>query len=263
MELDTRLQEAKAAAIEAGKLALDRFGSLDTLTVEKKGLQDYVSAADREVEQLLKQRLLGRFPEDAFLGEEFGGAEERDGVWVVDPIDGTGNFVRGIPLFGISIAYWLRGRAEIGVVLDPCHDALYAARRGGGATKNDRPIRVRDVEDMSDAVVTLGFSTKRKADDLVDAMRNFLSRGAEFRRFGAAVLGLAWVAEGKVDAFWHTSLNSWDALAGALLVEEAGGAVNEAFGIGALTSRAPTLAVAPGIADAMVEITGVPVQPRV
>src|SRR5688572_27836476 len=119
-DLDRRLVAAEAAAREAGSVARDEFANLDTISIEKKGLQDWVSAADREVEKLLKARLLAAFPEDGFLGEEFGGVE-KDGVWVVDPIDGTGNFVRGIPLFGISIAYWYRGEPVVGVIYDPIH----------------------------------------------------------------------------------------------------------------------------------------------
>jgi myo-inositol-1(or 4)-monophosphatase len=255
-ELDRRLSVAEAAAREAGMLALDEFANLDTIAIEKKGLQDWVSAADREVEKLLKERLLSAFPGDGFLGEEFGGSEN-EGVWVVDPIDGTGNFVRGMPLFGISIAYWRAGEPIVGIIYDPVHDDMYAARKGGGATKNGRPIRVREVEGLHDAIIGVGFSTKQSKQELIDALHAFLSGGAEFRRLGAAVLCLAWVAEGRLDAFWHTSLNAWDALAGMVLVREAGGLAYDAFGVGRLLERAPTLVSAPGIARAVAEITGV------
>jgi myo-inositol-1(or 4)-monophosphatase len=257
-ELDRRLSIAEAAAREAGIVARDEFANLDTISIEKKGLQDWVSAADREVEKLIKARLLAAFPEDGFLGEEFGGAE-KDGVWVVDPIDGTGNFVRGIPLFGISIAYWYRGEPLVGVIYDPINEELYAARKGGGATKNGKSIRVREVEGLQDAVIGVGFSTKGSKEQLIEAMRAFLLGGAEFRRLGAAVLCLAWVAEGRLDAFWHTSLNAWDALAGVVIVREAGGRANRAFGVGELLDRAPTLVAAPGIAPIVAQITNVEV----
>jgi myo-inositol-1(or 4)-monophosphatase len=255
-ELDRRLAAAEAAAREAGILALDEFANLDTISIEKKGLQDWVSAADREVEKLLKERPLGTFPGDGFLGEEFGGSEN-DGVWVVDPIDGTGNFVRGIPLFGISIAFWRAGEPIVGIIYDPVHDDMYAARKGGGATKNGRPIKVRPVDGLHDAVIGVGFSTKQSKEELIDALRAFLLGGAEFRRLGAAVLCLAWVAEGRLDAFWHTSLNAWDALAGMVLVREAGGLAHDSFGVGRLLVRAPTLVSAPGIAGVVAQITGV------
>jgi myo-inositol-1(or 4)-monophosphatase len=255
-ELGRRLAVAEAAAREAGVLARDEFANLDTISIEKKGLQDWVSAADRGVEKLLKDRLLTAFPDDGFLGEEFGGTEN-DGVWVVDPIDGTGNFVRGIPLFGISIAFWRRGRPLVGVIYDPIHDDLYSATDGGGAHKNGQPIRVREVEGLHDAIIGVGFSTKQSKDELIQAMRTFLLGGAEFRRLGAAVLCLAYVAEGRLDAFWHTCLSSWDALAGMLIVREAGGRVHHAFGVGALLERAPILVAAPGIAQVVAEVTGV------
>ncbi len=215
-----------------------------------------MSAADREVERLLKAHLLSAFPDDGFLGEEFGGAE-REGVWVVDPIDGTGNFVRGIPLFGISIAFWRAGEPVAGVIYDPISGDLYAARTGGGAFKNGRRIQVRNVERLDDAVIGIGFSTKADKAPMVEALRAFLEAGAEFRRLGAAVLCLAWVAEGRLDAFWHTSLNAWDALAGMVLVREAGGRVNHVFGEGELLSRGPTLVSSPRIAGAVEAITGV------
>ena len=253
-DLDRRLEVAVAAAREAGVLARSEFANLERITIEKKGLQDFVSGADREVERLLKARLLGAFPDDGFLGEEFGGAEGA-GVWVVDPIDGTGNFVRGIPLFGISIAYWQAGESTVGVIYDPIHEELYAARKGGGATKNEKPIRVREVAGLEDAVLGMGFSVKHGREELVAALHAFLLGGAEFRRLGAAVLCLAWVAEGRLDGFWHTNLNAWDALAGMLIVREAGGVANRAFGVGELLHRAPTLVSAPGIASVVAEIT--------
>ena len=256
-ELDRRLAVAEAAAREAAEVALSEFANLDTISIEKKGLQDWVSAADRNVEQLLKERLLGTFPGDGFLGEEYGGSEI-EGVWVVDPIDGTGNFVRGIPLFGISIAFWRGGEPLVGIIYDPIHDDMYAARVGGGATKNGRPIRVRSVEGMNDAVIGIGFSTKQTSKrEMIDALSAFIEGGAEFRRLGAAVLCLAWVAEGRLDAFWHTNLNAWDALAGMVLVREAGGLTNRVFGVGQLLERAPTLVAAPGIAPSVARITGI------
>jgi myo-inositol-1(or 4)-monophosphatase len=256
-----RLSRAEAAAREAGVLAMDHFGNLEAAQVARKGAQDYVSRADREVEALLRDRLMSAFPEDQFLGEELGGREGR-GVWVVDPIDGTGNFVRGIPVFGISIAYWLEGQTEVGVVYDPCRDEMYSATRSRPATKNGATIHVREVRDLSDTVMALGFTTKEPKESFLRVMRELLEAGAEFRRFGAAVLCLAWTAEGRVDGFFHTSLNAWDALAGMLLIRQAGGITNLAFGKGELLTRPPTVAAAPGIAERIAAITGVPLETR-
>ena len=148
-DLDLRLLTARAVAREAGKLALDYFNRRAQLQVELKGMQDVVSVADRAVEDLVRARLSGTFPEDDLLGEEGGGAGRRAGaaLWVIDPIDGTANFLRGMPYWSVALAYVKDDRVEIGVTYDPVHDELFWARRGGGAHRDHAPIRVSGATD--------------------------------------------------------------------------------------------------------------------
>jgi myo-inositol-1(or 4)-monophosphatase len=219
-----------------------------------------VTAADREVETLIRTRVAERFAGDTVLGEE-GGGDVSDNVWVVDPIDGTTNFMRGLPEFGVSIAFVSGGRTELGVIYAPALDALYAARRGGGATKNEQAIHVRSDATFDTAVVTVGFDIKEGTAGFLERLSAILEGGAAFRRFGSASIGLASVAAGHVDAFWQMGLSAWDVLAGLLLVEEAGGAVCD-FARDGLLGRKPTLAAAPGIADRLSAITGVPLCER-
>jgi myo-inositol-1(or 4)-monophosphatase len=159
-DLDLRLLTARAVAAEAGKLAHDYFGRRAQLEIEHKGMQDLVSVADRAVEDLIRARLSSAFPEDDLLGEEGGGAERRPGagLWVIDPIDGTANFLRGMPYWSVALAYVKDDRLQIGVTCDPVHDELFWAQRGGGAWRNHTPIRVSDCTEPKQAVVGSTFT---------------------------------------------------------------------------------------------------------
>ena len=163
-DLDLRLLTARAVAREAGKLAFDYFSRRAQLQVELKGMQDVVSVADRAVEDLMRARLSGAWPEDDLLGEEGGGAERRPGaaLWVIDPIDGTANFLRGMPYWSVALACVKDDRVEIGVTYDPVHDELFWARRGGGAHRDHAPIRVSGATDPRRAVVGSTFTFKMR-----------------------------------------------------------------------------------------------------
>ena len=255
-DLEQRHSEAEHIAEEAAALAREHFAHLARLEVETKGLQDYVSAADREVEALIRGALAARFPEDGFLGEETGGASA-ESLWVVDPIDGTTNFLRGVHHFGVSIAFVHRGRVEVGVIADVTKDALYSARRGHGARRSGVPIHTRDTTRLDASILMVGHSPKTGAEALLTVLRDAFARGLEFRRFGSASLGLCDVAAGRVEGFWQAHLNAWDVLAGLLLVEEAGGRVNDFLAADGLTRGNEVLAAAPGVAEALSELTGV------
>ena len=191
---DLRLSVACAVAREAGALARRRFdGRPGTTGINLKGNQDYLSAVDAEVEGLLRRRLLESFPEDSFFGEEGGGSFDND-VWVVDPIDGTANFVRGISQFCISIAYVRGGQTQIGIIYDPMHDELFAAERGKGATLNGEPIRVSGLSDMQSATIEAGWSTRLPLSQYVELVDRILADGAGVRRGGSGALALAYVA---------------------------------------------------------------------
>lgn len=247
-ELDARFEAACAIAREAGALAKRYFEDLASLTVESKGIQDLVSSADRDVEALIKRRVAERFADDEHIGEESGGTGAR-AVWVIDPIDGTTNFLRGVPIYVISIGFVAHGFVELGVIYDPSRDDLYAAQRGRGATLNGTPMRVRGTEALSSAVISLGFSHSSPFSSFVTKMERLVEHRAEFRRLGSAAMGLALVASGRYDAFWQLRLHSWDVVAGLLLVTEAGGRVNDFLADDGLHRGNVVLASTPALYD--------------
>ncbi len=226
-DLETRFAALRAVAREAGQLARRFFEDRASLTIARKGVQDLVSEADRKVEAQIIERLGRLFPEDGFLAEEGGARGSREQLWVIDPIDGTNNFLRGIPYWGVSVAYVCEGRTELGVIYDPIYDELYAARRGAGATRNDEPIRASIGNDLSEAVFAFAYSRVHTGDNYAQAIGRLLSARGEYRRLGSAALTLAYVAAGRLDGFYGSRLNSWDVLAGLLLAREAGASVND------------------------------------
>ena len=225
-----RFAFARDIAREAGALAMSHYRRPGGLAVESKGLQDVVTVADRAVETTLVARIAKAFPCDVVLGEEGGYSAAYDGsapLWVIDPIDGTANFARGIPHFCISIAFVRDLQTEVGVIYQPATDELYVARRGGGATLNGRPIRVSGLADPRQAMIEAGWSTRRPTAPYIALVDHLYRAGAQVRRAGSGTLGLAYVADGRTDAYCELHMNSWDVLAGLLLVEEAGGYVND------------------------------------
>ena len=257
MSVDARYAFLQDLARGAGRLARDFWEQRDALTVELKGPQDFVSVADREVEAFIRDEIERAFPGDGFLGEEtaasFAGGAER--LWIVDPIDGTHNFLRGVRFWNVSIAWVENGVRTLGAVYDPAHDELFHARRGGGAfcsgAAGDARIRVAPTTELSGAIVAVGHSD-RFSDKRVVALRAALMEArAAFRNFGSAALQLAHVAAGRLDAYVELELSAWDAMAGLLLVEEAGGRVAPYPGPQGLTVRAPVVAAAARIADAL------------
>ena len=260
-ETAARFLAAEAVAREAGRLARRYFGDRDNLEIESKGTQDVVSIADRKVEDLICGRLGAAFPGDSFFGEEGGLAPEADRgghkLWVIDPIDGTANFVRGLPQWAVSIAYMRGGKVEIGVIYDPMADELYAARRGAGATRDGVAIRVSRCDDLARATVSIGFSYRRPVAAHVTAVRNALDATCEYRRTGAGSLGVAQVADGRFDAYLEAHVNAWDVLAGTLLVREAGGWTSDFLAGDGLLRGNPILACTPGIKDALIAAVGI------
>ena len=178
-DLDLRLLTARAVAREAGKLAYDYFTRRAQLEVEHKGMQDLVSVADRAVEELIRARLHGAFPDDDLLGEEGGGAEPSSGggLWVIDPIDGTANFLRGMPYWSVALAYVRDERVEIGVTYDPVHDELFSARRGRGAQRNHEPMQVSACDDPQRGIIGSTFTFKMEIEHLSCLDRGHLARG--------------------------------------------------------------------------------------
>jgi myo-inositol-1(or 4)-monophosphatase len=233
--LEARYTVAKSLVVEAGALALDSFRSTH-LVIEAKGLQDLVTAADREVEAFLIAGLQRAFPQDAFVGEEsgtHGDGTQAPATWVIDPIDGTSNFARGIDLWCISVGL---------VVYRPSGNELFTAMKGKGAFLNGQPIRVSDISQWEAARIDLGFSFRRPRSLYLTAVERLLEVRAEHARLGSAALGLAWVACGRYDGYWEAHVNSWDVAGGLCLVTEAGGKINGFLDGPALSQGNPVLA---------------------
>jgi myo-inositol-1(or 4)-monophosphatase len=227
LQLKHRYLAACAIAREAGRLIRLRFEQRgEALTHKFKGPQDYLTETDAEVERLIAARIAESFPDDDFFGEEGGGSFGRD-VWIVDPIDGTADFARGVPHFCVSIAFVRDGRAEIGVLYDPMLDELFAAQRGAGATLNGAPIKVSTITDIGQSVVELGWSSRIPFEGFAAVQARLQALGAGVKRRGSGALGIAYVAMGRQDAYCELHINSWDAAAAVLLVEEAGGWAND------------------------------------
>jgi myo-inositol-1(or 4)-monophosphatase len=254
-ELDARFHAGCAAVLAGGRLARRHFENLDQLQVEIKGPQDHASAADREVEALMAGLLRGAFPDDSIFGEE-GGGEVGDSLWVVDPIDGTTNFLHGLSAWCVSLAYLRDGQAQLGLIYDPPADELFAARRGGGATCNGRPLAVSRCAQISDALIGIGFSYRRPVRSFIAATERMLDAHCEVRRSGSGALGMAHVAAGRLDGYWEQHINSWDVLAGLLLVQEAGGWTNDFLAGNALRDGNPILACTPALKDDLIALTG-------
>jgi myo-inositol-1(or 4)-monophosphatase len=207
----------------------------------------------------LRSEVAAAFPEDAFLGEETGG-DLGENVWVVDPIDGTANFARGIPHYCTSVALVAGNEIQLGAIYNPSMDEFYLARRGRGATLNGKPIAVAATSSFDEACVEFGWSTREPNSAYIAGFAALLERGADVRRSASGALGLAFVADGRSDAYAELHMNSWDCLAGLLLVKEAGGKVGHFLREGALKHGGPVIAVAPGIAGALSEAVGLPLE---
>ena len=224
---------ALRAARKAGDIIARATEQLDLLEVETKGANDFVSEVDRASEKEIIYHLSKAYPDHAFVGEEGGvtGNPDSDHRWIIDPLDGTTNFVRGIPHFAVSIACEVKGIIEHGVVLDPVRREEFVASRGRGAQLNGRRIRVSKLNSLDGALIGTGIPFKERQTEHLPAYTRSLEKlavgSAGIRRAGAAALDLAYVAAGRLDAFWEIGLSPWDIAAGSLLVREAGGLVGD------------------------------------
>lgn len=252
-----RREECLVALIrEAGRVARTAFEGEGGF--EMKGPQDFLTVTDAAVEKLLREKLTQEFPEDGFVGEEGGANTGRgDAIWVVDPIDGTANFARRIPHYCISVALVSGTEILLGAIFDPAHDELYLARAGRGATRNGSAIAVSSVKAASSACVELGWSTRIPNAVYLGVLKSILDGGANVRRAATGALGLAYVADGRSDAYAELHMHAWDCLAGLLLVREAGGVVSGFLENGGLEQGGSVLASAPGVADLMTMATGI------
>ncbi len=226
-EYNERLKIAKDIAVNAGKIALSYQLKIDSILIESKGRHDWVTEADFEVEKYIRQNINRHFKDDNILGEELGSENKDFPVWVIDPIDGTTNFKRGIPFWSVSIAFVDTKGTQIGVIYDPVRDELFFAERGLGAWRNGERIYCSHTPTSSEAILGIGHAwySAFSYDVILQGLR---SGDADYRRFGSAALSMAHTACGRIDGYYERFLNSWDFLAGALLVVEAGGQAVEA-----------------------------------
>lgn len=226
------LNIAVRAARAAGRVTMRFYERVDTLKVGTKSRNDFVSDVDRAAEIAIIQELRGKYPGHAILAEESGAHGGNEFEWVIDPLDGTTNYLHGFPQWAVSIGLRQRGQMQLGVVYDPLHEELFTAERGGGAQLNDRKLRVSNRKDLEGALIGTGIPFREQADlDLYLKMLKAVIRDtAGIRRPGSAALDFAYLAAGRIDAFWELDLSPWDFAAGALLVAEAGGTVTDLAG---------------------------------
>ena len=225
-EIHKRLELAKSLATEAGKLALGFFQSLSELEIESKGVQDMVSNADLDVETFVREKLAEAFPEDGIVGEEHGNVETRSGyTWVIDPIDGTYNFVNGIPAWCVILACVHEDETKVAAIHEPCHDELFWAATGTGAHLNDHSISVSDSPALNHGNTGVGMNGRSPAEMVHRFIGLLGERGGLFYRNASGGLMLSYVAAGRLIAYVETHMNAWDCLAGQLLIAEAGGRI--------------------------------------
>jgi len=221
------LNIAVRAARAAGNIIIRQFDRAQDLPASEKSKNDYVTEVDRQAEAVIIDTLLKAFPKHAILAEESGTRGNSEYVWIIDPLDGTTNFMHGFPHFAVSIALQHKGKLQQAVIYDPLRQELFTTSRGDGAYLNDRRIRVSKRKNLDGALLGTGFPFGESAniDRFLDTCRTLMPVTAGIRRAGAATLDLAYVACGRLDGFWEFGLKPWDIAAGALLIEEAGGVV--------------------------------------
>jgi len=249
-----RLDFSRTLARDAGRLAHSKFGQSAT---SMKGRHDVVTEMDREVERFIRSAISARYPNDSIIGEEEGGDGQGERIWLIDPIDGTANYARGIPHYCVSIGYLERRVPTIGVIYDPSHDWLYSGARGEGATCNGARLAVSPQTDLGAATVECGWSTRRSTADYIAQVNRVMEAGCAVRRAGSGALGLADVAAGRSEAYCELHINAWDCAAGILLVREAGGHTNDFFAGDGLAAGNPIIATNDALCAKLASLIGI------
>src|SRR4051812_13500200 len=255
--LNTAVKAARAAGAIINRAALD----VEAVRVSQKQVNDFVTEVDHASEQVVIETLLTAYPDHGILAEESGqqhGRQGADNVWIIDPLDGTTNFIHGFPVYCVSIALSVRGRIEQAVIYDPTRNDLFTATKGRGAYMNERRIRVSKRTDLRQCLVATGFPF-RPGDNFnlyLRAMADVMQRTAGLRRPGAAALDLAYVAAGFTDGFFETGLSPWDVAAGSLLVTEAGGLIGNFTGESNFLEQKECVAGNPKVYGQLVAILG-------
>ena len=253
------LNVMSGAAKRVGRLLVRDFGEVEKLQVSIKGPADFVSSADRKADEVLRELLGKARPGWGFRTEEGVDVEgsDPDNRWIIDPLDGTTNFLHGLPHFCISIAQQRGTEIVAGLVYDPLRDETFAAEKGAGAYLNDQRLRVSARRSMAESVLATGIPTIRGAESIMPFMKQLAmvtGKVSAVRRFGSAALDLAYVAAGRYDGYWETNLNSWDIAAGLVLVREAGGFVTDLDGAGTMLESGNVLATNPDLHRTMLDL---------
>ena len=253
------LNVAVKAARRAGAIINRATNDLDKLTVERKGPSDFVSEVDRAAENTIIDTIRESYPQHSILAEESGASvasAESEYQWIIDPLDGTTNFLHGFPQYCVSIALSVKGVVSHGVIFDPTRNDLFTASRGGGAFLNERRIRVSKVINLKDGLIGTGFPYKEfdKFDKYLAMFKEITQKSAGIRRPGAAALDLAYVACGRFDGFWEMGLSPWDVAAGGLMILEAGGLITDFNGDGAYLESGSVVAGTPKLFPQLLQI---------
>ena len=255
--INVAIKAARAAGAIINRAALD----VESVRISQKQVNDFVTEVDHAAEKTIIETLLGAYPGHGILAEESGsehGAKDSEFVWIIDPLDGTTNFIHGFPVYCVSIALAVKGKVEQAVIYDPSRNDLFTATRGRGAYMNDRRLRVSKRIRLAECLISTGFPF-RPGDNLPDYMAmmgEVMKRTAGLRRPGAAALDLAYVAAGFTDGFFESGLQPWDVAAGSLLVTEAGGLVGNFTGEADFLAQQECLAGNPKVYGQMVSIIG-------
>lgn len=227
------LETAKEAARLGGKILMQSLKSQERMQIDRKQRFDFVTQVDHRSEAAILNLIKERHPDHSILAEESGGQKEtKDYLWLIDPLDGTKNYIHGFPIFAVSVGLMHEEELLAGAVLDPVRNELFYAEKGKGAFLNESPIHVSKTNDFSQCLLATGFPFRAKhlTDPYFEAFTALFHKVSDFRRAGAAALDLAYLACGRLDGFWEITLNPWDVAAGIILIEEAGGQVSDLWG---------------------------------
>ena len=243
------------AARRAGNVITRATQKLDTLQVQAKGRHDFVSDVDRAAEQEIIQVIRKAHPDHAILAEESGAAGESEVTWIIDPLDGTTNYLHGFPHYAVSIGIQVKNRVEHGVIYDPMRQELFTASRGGGVQVDGRRVRVTRLNSVEGALLGTGFPFRapQRLDAYLETFRALFPQASDIRRAGSAALDLAYVAAGRLDGYWEFGLHPWDMAAGALMVQEAGGLVGDFSGGSKYMESGNIVAASPKVFKGMLQ----------
>ena len=248
---------AVRAARAAGNIIVRNMDRIDRLTIATKRSNDFVSEVDKQAEAAIIDVLRQAYPDHGFYAEESGRQDEAaEFQWIIDPLDGTTNYLHGFPQFSVSIALKHKDRLEIAVIYDPLTQELFTAARGEGAQMNEKRIRVSGYKGLKGALLSTGFpyTDQSYLDTYLETMKSLMAPAAGIRRPGSAALDMAWLAAGRTDGFWEFNLNAWDIAAGALIVREAGGIVTDFFGSDGYLESGDIIAASPKVFPEMLKI---------